>query len=106
MKNAANYRGGDRVWGTDLKFIHLNETARFTQNDVVSYICKKKKKEEDQNGVVLNDTVHLPPSPRFNRTEDEKIRKFFPRLSLLAPTTFRYWPTSRYTRWSPTVLPI
>ena len=79
MKKAANKRGGDRIWRTDLKFSHLNETVRFTQNDAVSYIIKKK--EEDQNGVVLNDTVHLPPSPRYNRTEDEKILKILPRLS-------------------------
>jgi len=39
----------------------LNETARFIQNDAVSYIFKKKRRE--QNGVVLNDTVHLPSSP-------------------------------------------
>ena len=64
MKKAANKRGEDQIWRTDLKFSHLNETARFTQNDAVSYI-QKKKKEEDQNGVVLNDTVHLPPSPPF-----------------------------------------
>ena len=81
MKKAANKRGVDRIWRTDLKFSHLNETARFTQNDAVSYIYIYKKKEEDQNGVVLNDTVHLPPSPRFNRTEDEKISKILPRLS-------------------------
>ena len=67
MKKAANKKGGDRIWRTDLKFGHLNETARFIQNDAVSYKKKKKK----QNGVVLNDTVHHLLPPRFNRTEDE-----------------------------------
>ena len=74
MKKAANKRGGDRMWRTDLKFSHLNETARFTQNDAVSYIYKTKKKEEDQNGVVLNDTVHLPPSPPV--LAEQKAKKF------------------------------
>jgi hypothetical protein len=41
----------------------LNETARFIQNDAVSSIQKKKKKGKGQNGVVLNDTVHLSSSP-------------------------------------------
>ena len=46
VKKAANKRGGDRIWGTDLKFSHLNETACFTQNDAVSYIKKKRKKKK------------------------------------------------------------
>ena len=76
MKKAANKKGGDRIWRTDLKFGHLNETTRFIQNDAVSYIYiyikkKKKKKKGKQNGVVLNDTVHHLLPPRFNRTEDE-----------------------------------
>ena len=55
--------------------------ARFIQNDAVSYI-KRKKKEEDRNGVVLNDTVPLPSSPRAcNRKK--KMVFFFRPASLL-----------------------
>ena len=78
MKKAANKKGGDRIWRTDLKFGHLNETARFIQNDAVSYIYKKKKRK--QNGVVLNDTVHLLPPPGLAATETKNL-KIFPRLS-------------------------
>jgi hypothetical protein len=67
---------------------HLNETARFIQNDVVSYI-KNKKKEEGQNGVVLNDTVHLPPSPVEQQQKTKTIfKKTVPPLSP-RPHTFR-----------------
>jgi hypothetical protein len=67
---------------------HLNETARFIQNDVVSY-KKKKKKEEGQNGVVLNDTVHLPPSPVEQQQKTKTIfKKTVPPLSP-RPHTFR-----------------
>jgi hypothetical protein len=47
---------------------YLNETARFVQNDAVS--CKKKK--EEQNGVVLSDTVPLPSSPGHVAGEEKK----------------------------------
>jgi len=41
---------------------YLNETARFVQNDAVSCFSKKKK-EKEQNSVVLSDTVPLSSSP-------------------------------------------
>src|SRR3990172_6432197 len=61
---------------------------------------KKKKKEEGQNGVVLNDTVHLPPSPVEQQQKTKTILKKNPsRLSLLVPTPLDHrtghWPTSR-----------
>jgi hypothetical protein len=56
---------------------HLNETARFLQNDAVSYIKKKEKKKKEQNGVVLNDTVHLSSSPRTCSGEEGKREAFF-----------------------------
>ena len=45
----------------------------------------------------MNDTVHLPPSPRFNRTEDEKNFENSP-ASLSSPPpppNSPQWPTSR-----------
>ena len=96
MKKAANKRDGDRIWRTDLKFSRLNETARFTQNDAVSYIYikkkeKKEKKEEDQNGVVLKrhcSSSSSPVSTEQKRKKKKKGKNFkTSRLSLLVPTT-------------------
>ena len=88
MKNAANYGGGTEIgrdeiemnknnWGTDLNVgacsgaFFLNETARFLQNDAVSYIKKR-----GPNGVVLNGIVHLSSSlpPRTGSGEEGKIK--------------------------------
>jgi hypothetical protein len=76
----------------------LNETARFIQNDAVSSI-QKKKKGKGQNGVVLNDTVHLSSSPpNMQRGRREKwcfFLKFLPApLSRLEPTDRTQWPTT------------
>jgi hypothetical protein len=76
---------------------HLNETARFLQNDAVSYIQKqKKKKEKEQNGVVLNDTVHLlPPITQRGRRRKGSFNLNFCRpLSRLEPTDRTQWPTN------------
>jgi len=54
-----------------------------------SFHIKKKKKEEGQNGVVLNDTVHLPPSPVEQQQKTKTIfKKTVPPLSP-RPHTFR-----------------
>jgi hypothetical protein len=76
----------------------LNETARFIQNDAVSSI-QEKKKGKGQNGVVLNDTVHLSSSPpNMQRGRREKwcfFLKFLPApLSRLEPTDRTQWPTT------------
>jgi len=113
VKNAANKRGGDRNWQgcnwRKKKMIegwfeiwrvlapHLNETARFLQNDAVSYIQEKKKKKE-QNGVVLNDTVHLlPPITQRGRRKNGCFNLNFCRpLSRLEPTDRTQWPTTHH----------
>jgi hypothetical protein len=67
---------------------HLNETARFLQNDAVSYIQKKKRKKKEKNGVVLNDTVHLLP-PITQRGRRKKGLLFFEFCRPLSPGAHR-----------------
>ena len=68
MEKAANEGDGIEIgrdaiernknnWGTDVNvgaFLapHLNETARFLQNDAVSFIIKKEKKKKKKTGTV------------------------------------------------------
>jgi hypothetical protein len=52
MQNARKLKDRLVVWRFGASF-HLNETARFKQNNAVSCGFQKKKKEEERNGVVL-----------------------------------------------------
>jgi len=57
---------------------------------------KKKRKRKEQNGVVLNDTVHLlPPDHAAGKKEKGKLFFEFCRpLSRLEPTDRTQWPTT------------
>jgi hypothetical protein len=57
---------------------------------------KKTKKRKEQNGVVLNDTVHLlPPDHAAGKKEKGKLFFEFCRpLSRLEPTDRTQWPTT------------
>jgi len=56
----------------------------------------KKKKKKEQNGVVLNDTVHLLPpiTQRGRRKKGSFFLNFCRPLSRLEPTNRTQWPTT------------
>jgi len=56
----------------------------------------KKKKRKEQNGVVLNDTVHLLPpiTQRGRRKKGSFFLNFCRPLSRLEPTDRTQWPTT------------
>jgi len=54
----------------------LNETARFGQNGAVSCTVKKREREKEANGAVLNGAVSLLLPLHAQRTGEEKAIMF------------------------------
>jgi hypothetical protein len=51
---------------------HIQMKRRVFSKTTPFHTFKKKEKKKEQNGVVLNDTVHLSSSPRSRSGEEGK----------------------------------